>query len=74
MKKNYKSPEEKMIRLKMLENDIEYLTDLADLTGIDIQTLRSRIKDPGTFKNYEIRSLDDALHFTDADILLLVRG
>lgn len=74
MKKNYKSPEEKMIRRKMLENDIEYLTNLAELTGINIQTLKSRIKDPGTLKVFEIRSLDRVLHFSDADRLLLVRG
>ena len=36
--------------------------------------LNRRIADPHSFTVFEIISLDDVLHFSDEDLLLLVRG
>ena len=73
MAKN-KSPVKKILKLYMIEADIDNFTQLAKETGIDYQRLNRRIADPHSFTVFEIISLDDVLHFTDEDLLLLVRG
>lgn len=73
MAKN-KSPIKKILKLYMIEADIDNFTQLAKETGIDYQRLNRRIADPHSFTVFEIISLDDVLHFSDEDLLLLVRG
>lgn len=73
MAKN-KSPIKKMFVHYMIEADIDNFTQLAKETGIDYQRLNRRIADPHSFTVFEIISLDDVLHFSDEDLLLLVRG
>lgn len=58
----------------MIDADINNFSELSRQSGIDYQTLNVRIKNPGTFRAYEIRQLDELLQFSDEDLLLLVRG
>lgn len=69
-----KVPIKKLLRRYMIEADIDSFTQLAKETGIDYQRLNRRIADPHSFTVFEIISLDDVLHFSDEDLLLLVRG
>jgi hypothetical protein len=69
-----KIPIKKLLRRYMIEADIDNFTQLAKETGIDYQRLNRRIADPHSFTVFEIISLDDVLHFSDEDLLLLVRG
>jgi hypothetical protein len=64
----------KILKLYMIEADIDNFTQLAKETGIDYQRLNRRISDPHSFTVFELISLDDVLHFSDEDLLLLVRG
>ena len=64
----------KLLLLYMIEADINNFSELSRQSGIDYQTLNVRIKNPGTFRVYEIRQLDELLHFTDEDLNLIVRG
>lgn len=64
----------KLLRRYMVEADLDCFTELARETGIDYQRLNRRIADPHSFTVFEIISLDDVLHFSDEDLLLLVRG
>ena len=58
----------------MVEADLDCFTELARETGIDYQRLNRRIADPHSFTVFELISLDDVLHFSDEDLLMLVRG
>lgn len=69
-----KVPIKKLLRRYMIEADIDSFAQLAKETGIDYQRLNRRIADPHSFTVFEIISLDDVLHFSDEDLLLLVRG
>ena len=73
MAKN-KSPIKKMLLLYMIEADINSFTELSKQTGIDYQRLNRRIADPHSFTVFELISLDDVLHFSDEDLLILIRG
>ena len=64
----------KLLLLYMIEADISNFSELSRQTGIDYQTLNVRVKNPGTFRVYEIRQLDELLHFSDEDLLLLIKG
>lgn len=64
----------KMLRLYMIEADIDNFTQLAKETGIDYQRLNRRIADPHSFTVFELLALNDALHFTDEDLLKLIKG
>lgn len=74
MKTELKTSIKKLLLLYMIEADINSFSELSRQTGIDYQTLNVRIKDPGTFRVFEIRKLDELLHFTDEDLILLARG
>ena len=69
-----KIPIKKLLRRYMIEADIDSFTQLAKETGIDYQRLNRRIADPHSFTVFELIALDDVLHFSDEDLLLLVRG
>ena len=64
----------KTLRLYMIEADIESFTQLAKETGIDYQRLNRRIADPHSLTVFEILALDNTLHFTDEDLLKLIKG
>jgi len=64
----------KLFKRYMNEADIDNFTALSRQSGIDYQTLNVRIKNPGTFRAYELRQLDELLQFSDEDLLQLVRG
>ncbi|WP_173431967.1 hypothetical protein [Sharpea azabuensis] len=64
----------KMLRLYMIEADINNFSELSRETGIDYQRLNKRIADPHSFTVFELISLDDVLHFDDEDLLKLIRG
>ena len=64
----------KLLLRYMIEEDINNFSELSRMSGIDYQTLNVRIKNPGTFRVYEIRQLDELLHFTEEDLLLIIRG
>jgi short-subunit dehydrogenase involved in D-alanine esterification of teichoic acids len=64
----------KLFKRYMNEADIDSFSELSRQSGIDYQTLNVRIKNPGTFRVYEIRQLDELLQFSEEDLLLLMRG
>ena len=57
-----------------VHNHIESVDELAQRTGIDVQRLRKRIKDPQTIRLFELKALDRILHFRDEDLLRIVKG
>lgn len=71
---NLKSPIKKLFKQYMINADLDSFSELSRQSGIDYQTLNVRIKNPGTFRTYELRQLDELLHFSDEDLLQLIRG
>lgn len=69
-----KVPIKKLLRRYMIEADIDNFTQLAKETGIDYQRLNRRIADPHSFTVFELIALDDVLHFSDEDLLILIKG
>ncbi len=63
-----------LIKLYMAQNHIDSISELARMSGLSRKLLYDRINDPATFRVYEIKSLDDVLHFSDEDMLFLLRG
>lgn len=55
-------------------NRIDSLKEIAASSGIDYQRLLKRIENPSSFKLFEIEALDRLLHFTDEDLLKILRG
>lgn len=62
-----------LIKSYMALNRIESLRELANITGITYTTLMTHLNNPGQLRAYEIKALDNALHFEDADLLVIVR-
>ena len=69
-----KSPIKKLFWRYMLDADIDSFTDLAKKTGIDYQRLNRRIADPHSFTIFELMALNNILHFSDEDLLKIIRG
>ena len=63
-----------LLKEYMAANHIDNFKELARQTGIKLRTLRRRIDDPSTLLLYEIRALDETLHFKDEDKLKLISG
>ena len=63
-----------LLKKYMVEQHIESLSSLSKLTGIAKRTLYDRIAQPTTLKVFEIKALDDVLHFSDEDMVKLARG
>lgn len=53
---------------------IDSIEELAGRTGIDVQRLRKRIKEPQTIKLFELKALDKILHFRDEDLIKILKG
>ena len=64
----------KLLHLYMIEADINNFSELSRQSGIEYQTLNVRVKNPGTFRIYELRRLDELLHFDDEDLITLIKG
>lgn len=64
----------KLLLLYMIEADIHNFSELSRQSGIDYQTLNARVKNSGTFRVYELRRLDELLHFSDEDLIILIKG
>lgn len=63
-----------LLRGYMAANHIETYNELAQRTGIKLRTLKRRISEPSTLLLYELRALDEVLHFNDEDKLKLFSG
>lgn len=64
----------KAIRQAMIREDIQSISELAQITGIAPSTLmQTRRRDPGSFKLYELAKIDEALKFTNEE-WLQIRG
>lgn len=62
----------KIFKRYMNEEDIESFKELAKKTGIDYQTLLDHLARPELFRIFELRALNDVLHFSSEDLLFLV--
>lgn len=62
-----------LIRRYMVDAKINSIVELAERTGITRRHLYDIIKDPHRIKIHELKVLDDVLHFSDEDLLRLVR-
>ena len=64
----------KMFMLYMINNDIPSFKELARMSGIRERNLLKKIANPSMFRLYELRAVDEVLHFSDADFVKLARG
>ena len=51
---------------------IEDFRALAKLTGIKYQTLLDHINDPGLFRGFEIKELNNVLQFSSEDLVKII--
>lgn len=63
-----------LIKEYMIKARINSFSELARCAGIEYQTLQNHIKHASSFRLFEIRMLDDVLHFSDDDMLKIIRG
>ena len=63
-----------LIKRYMIDAHIESLAELSKRTGIAKRTLYDRIHEPTTIKLFELKALDNILHFSDEDLVKLARG
>ena len=63
-----------LIKDYMCRAHIESISELAKLTGLTRRLLYDRINNPETFRIFELKALDEVLHFQDEDYLKLARG
>ena len=63
-----------LIKRYMIDAHIESLVELSKRTGIAKRTLYDRIRDQSTLKLFELNALDEILHFSEEDIIKLIRG
>ena len=63
-----------LIKKYMIAAHINSLSELARRSGIQYQTLQNHLKQVSSFRLFEIRLLDDVLHFSDEDMLQIIRG
>lgn len=65
---------ENLFQMYMAINNIASIQELSKKTKIEYTRLRKRIHDPQQLRLFELQSLNDALSFTDEDMLKLSRG
>lgn len=63
-----------LLKRYMVEQHIDSFSALCRITGIAKRTLYDRIEEPNTMRIYELHALDEALHFSDEDMIRLTRG
>ena len=63
-----------LIKKYMILAHISSLSELSRMSGIQYQTLQNHLKQVSSFRLWEIRLLDDVLHFSDDDMLKIIRG
>lgn len=63
-----------LIKTYMCRHHIESLKELAEMTGFTRRLLNDRINYPQNLKLFELAALDNVLHFSDEDLLELIRG
>lgn len=65
----------KIVDKYIVENDFERgLKELSERTGIKYLRLQEHLKNPGSLRLFEIKSIDDELHFSDEDLVKFIRG
>lgn len=64
----------KMFMLYMINNDIPSFKELARMSGIQERNLLKKIANPSMFRLYELRAVDEILHFSSEDLIKLTRG
>jgi hypothetical protein len=64
----------KLIKKKMIDAGLENFKELAKAIGMKYDTMLVRLKDPSSFRAYEIRRLAEELGLTDEEILFVVRS
>lgn len=70
-----KSPTRILIDTKMSMLGFERgLKELAERTGIKYLRLQEHIKEPGSFRLFEIQAIIEVLKFNDEETLRFVRG
>ena len=74
MQKKEISPTAWMLKKYMNLIHMASFKELAAETGIEYRTLISHIDNPGQFRIYEIRVLDEVLRIDAADLICLLRG
>ena len=62
---------DKYIAIKGYERGLK---ELSERTGIKYLRLQEHIKNPGSFRKYEIKMIVDELGISDEDLVLLIRG
>lgn len=72
--KKQKNETKRMFKRYILDRYIDSLKELADMAGIEYRTFLQRMENPGLFRAYELKALDDILHFEDADLFQLIKG
>jgi len=65
---------ENLFQMYMAINNIASIQELSRKTKIEYTRLRKRIHDPQQLRLFELQSLNDALSFTDEDMLKLSKG
>ena len=64
----------KLIKKKMIDAGYENFKDLARTIGMKYDTFLVRMKDPSSFRVFEIVSLAETLGLSDEEIVTIVRG
>jgi hypothetical protein len=65
---------ENLFQMYMAINNIASIQELSKKTKIEYTRLRKRIHDPQQLRLFELQSLNDALSFSDEDMLKLSKG
>lgn len=61
-------------KLAMLQNNVKDFKHLASLAGIKYQTLLDHLEKPELFRLYELKAVDDILHFPDEVLISFIRN
>lgn len=69
-----KTPIKKLFKRYMVEADINSFLELSKVSGLDYQLLNVRMKQPETFRIYELRVLQEILNITQEDLLKIITG
>lgn len=63
-----------LLKRYMVEQQIDSFSALCRRTGIAKRTLYDRISEPSTLRIFELKALDEVLHFSDEDMIKLAKG